>query len=156
MDAGAADALVVGNIDRLSRSLPDFASLIERAKMNDWAVVTLDEGINTSELSGELLANVLVSFAQFERQLNSRRTRNALAMKISRGEKLGRPREVSTDAIIRINELHRDGYCIAEIATMLNEEGVATPRGGRWHSPGVKRVTTWLDDQSDEASRYCS
>ena len=44
----------------------------------------------------------------------------------------------------RIRELYDRGLTVAAIANKLNEENVPTPRGGRWHSPGVKRALSWV------------
>jgi len=49
------------------------------------------------------------------------------------------------NAVDRIRELHAAGYCVAEIARVLNAESVPTPRAGKWHSPGVKRVLGWIE-----------
>src|SRR5689334_21285780 len=59
---GQADALVVAKMDRLSRSMLDFAGLIERSRRQGWAVVALDLGLDTTTPNGELMANVLASF----------------------------------------------------------------------------------------------
>jgi DNA invertase Pin-like site-specific DNA recombinase len=90
-----------------------------------------------------MMANVLASFAQFERRLIGQRTKDALAVKRAQGVVLGRPREIGTETVERIEELSRSGLTVAAIARRLNEEGVPTPRNGRWHSPGVRRVLAW-------------
>jgi DNA invertase Pin-like site-specific DNA recombinase len=143
IESGSAEALVVAKLDRLSRSLLDFAGLMERARTEGWSLVALDLGVDTSTPSGELMANVLATFAQFERRLIGQRTRDALAVKRAQGVRLGRPREVPPAVVRRILELHRSGHRVAEIARMLNCEGVRTPRSGRWHPPGVARVLSW-------------
>lgn len=143
VERGEAEALVVAKLDRLSRSLLDFASLMERARSRDWSLVALDLGVDTSTPAGEMMASVLATFAQFERRLIGQRTRDALAVKRAEGVRLGRPREVSPEAVARILELHRSGLRPAQISKALNVEGVPTPRGGRWHPPGVTRVLSW-------------
>lgn len=143
VERGEADALVVAKLDRLSRSLLDFASLMERARRRGWGLIALDLGVDTSTPAGEMMAAVLATFAQFERRLIGQRTKDALAVKREQGVRLGRPPEISGPAIRRIRELHRSGYRVAEIARKLNQEGIPTPRNGSWHSPGVKRVLSW-------------
>jgi len=145
VENGSAEAIVVAKLDRLRRSLLDFAGLMERARRKDWGIVALDLGVDTSTPAGEMMASVLATFAQFERRLIGQRTKEALAVKREQGVQLGRPREMNTEAIERIRELHDSGARVAAIARTLNEEGVATPPGGRWHSPGVKRVLGWLE-----------
>lgn len=88
---GEAQALVVAKLDRLSRSLLDFAALMERAEAEGWAVITLDLGVDTSTPAGEMLVSVLASFAQYERRLIGQRTREGLAQKRAQGVQLGRP-----------------------------------------------------------------
>jgi DNA invertase Pin-like site-specific DNA recombinase len=69
VDDGRAEALVVAKLDRLSRSLLDFSSLMERSRKAGWALVALDLGVDTTTPAGEMLANVLAVFAHFERRL---------------------------------------------------------------------------------------
>jgi DNA invertase Pin-like site-specific DNA recombinase len=144
VERGDAQALVVAKLDRLSRSLLDFASLMERGRKRGWSLVALDLGVDTSTPSGEMMASVVATFAQFERRLIGQRTRDALAVKRAQGVRLGRPREISAEVVERIGELHAAGCSVAAIARKLNEENVPTPRGGRWHSPGVKRALSWV------------
>src|SRR5262249_44260183 len=85
---GEADALVVAKLDRLSRSLPDFWGLVEQSRRERWQLIALDLGVDTSTPSGEMLANVLASFAQFERRLIGQRTAEALGAKRAAGVRL--------------------------------------------------------------------
>src|SRR5207248_6984277 len=71
--------------NRLSRSLLDFSGLVEQSRREGWQLVALDLGVDTSTPSGEMLANVLAVFAQFERRLIGQRTREALAIKRAQG-----------------------------------------------------------------------
>src|SRR5437868_3907527 len=86
-----ASALVVAKLDRLSRSMIDFTALMGKAQKQGWALVALDCAVDTTTPAGEAMANVLATFAQFERRLISQRTREALAVKRSQGVRLGRP-----------------------------------------------------------------
>jgi DNA invertase Pin-like site-specific DNA recombinase len=140
VERGEAGGLVVSKLDRLSRSLLDFAGLMERARTRGWSLVALDLGVDTSTPSGEMMASVLATFAQFERRLIGQRTRDALQVKKAQGVRLGRPREMSEETIERIAGLYQAGLSVAAIARRLNEKGVPTPRGGSWFSPGVKRA----------------
>jgi DNA invertase Pin-like site-specific DNA recombinase len=143
IERGEAEALVVSKLDRLSRSLLDFAGLMERARKRGWSLVALDLGVDTSTPSGEMMASVLATFAQFERRLIGQRTKDALAIKRSQGVVLGRAREIEGDIIERIQSLHGAGTSLADIARTLNHEGVETPRGGRWHPSRVRQIVAW-------------
>ena len=89
-----ADGIMVAKLDRLSRSLLDFASLTERSRRHNWTLIALDLGVDTSTPQGEMMANVLATFAQFERRLIGQRTKDALAVKRAQGQVLGRPRVI--------------------------------------------------------------
>ena len=114
-----------------------------RAQKQNWALVALDCAVDTSTPTGEGMANMLATFAQFERRLIGQRTKDALAVKRAQGVVLGRPREIPLPVIERMRELHRCGHSLAGIARTLNAEGVETPRGGRWHRSGIRRVLAW-------------
>lgn len=136
-----ADALVVSKLDRLSRSLLDFASLMERSRRKGWALVALDLGVDTSTASGEAMASVLATFAQLERRLIGERTRDALAVKRQNGVRLGRPPVLDRRLVRRIVRLRRSGATLAGIADRLNREGVSTAHGGeRWRHSSVRAV----------------
>ena len=139
VDSGAAGALIVAKLDRLSRSLLDFAGLMERSRRKGWALVALDLGVDTTTPSGEMMANVLAVFAQFERRLIGQRTREALAVKRSQGVRLGRPPTLSEATLRRITTHRSRGGTLAAIAARLNRDGVPTAHGGRrWHVSAVQ------------------
>lgn len=98
VEAGEADGIIVAKLDRFSRSLLDFAGLTERSRCHGWALVAVDLAIDTSTAKGELMLNVLATFAQFERRLISERTRDALAAARARGIRLGRPPRLRAEA----------------------------------------------------------
>src|SRR5437763_3530405 len=85
LDTGEAEVLVVSKLDRLSRSMLDFAALMERSRANDWAIVALDCAVDTTTPAGEAMANVLATFAQFERRLIGQRTAEALEVRRAAG-----------------------------------------------------------------------
>lgn len=141
LDGHGAAALVVAKLDRLSRSLVDFSALMERSRKRGWALVALDLGVDTTTPSGEMMANVLAVFAQFERQLIGQRTREALAVKRQQGVRLGRPRVMSTTTVAEIQRLRLRGKSLAAIADRLNLRGRATAHGGtRWYVSTVQSV----------------
>lgn len=139
IEAGEAEGLVVAKLDRLSRSLLDFAGLMERSQRQGWALVALDLGVDNSTPSGELMANLLAIFAQFERRLIGQRTRDALAVKRAQGVRLGRPVTMPDAVRARIRAEHEAGRSLTGIAASLNEDAVPTAQGGRrWHASTVR------------------
>jgi DNA invertase Pin-like site-specific DNA recombinase len=149
IEAGQADALVVAKLDRLSRSLLDFASLMERSRKRGWELVALDLGVDSSTASGEMMAGVLALFAQFERRLIGQRTREALAMKRAGGVRLGRPPSVPEDVVRRIVAARRAGRTLTAIAQDLTREGVATAQGGRRWWPATVRAIQLAAERSE-------
>jgi site-specific DNA recombinase len=76
--AGRVDAIVVYRLDRLSRSLVDFGRLHELLEKHGVSLVSVTESINTSTPHGRMMVNVLLSFAQYERELAGERTRHKI------------------------------------------------------------------------------
>jgi len=141
LQAGKASALVVAKLDRLSRSLLDFAGLMAQAEREGWALVALDAHVDTSTPAGELLTNVLASFAQFERRLIGQRTRDALAQRKAAGVRLGRPVCMPEAVRLRISMQRREGDTLQTIADGLNRDRIPTARGGTcWRPSSVKAV----------------
>jgi DNA invertase Pin-like site-specific DNA recombinase len=138
---GAADLLVVSKLDRLSRSLLDFASLMDRSQREGWELVVLDLGVDTTTQAGEMMANVMASFAQYERRLIGQRTKAALAQRKAQGVRLGRPRSLDASTVTRVVTERASGKTLQAIATGLNLEGVATAQGGaKWYPSTVSAV----------------
>lgn len=141
LESGIASVLVVSKLDRLSRSLLDFATLMERARHQGWEIVVLDLAIDTTQPSGQLMANVMAAFAEYERQLIGQRTKAALQQKKAQGVKLGRPRSVPASVRARISSERSKGRTLVEIASMLNTDGIVTAHGGKqWYPSTVRGV----------------
>ncbi len=79
IDAGGIDCVVVYKVDRLSRSLLDFARLMERFDRRGVSFVSVTQEFSTTTSLGRLTLNILLSFAQFEREIISERTRDKLS-----------------------------------------------------------------------------
>ena len=136
-----ADTLVVSKLDRLSRSMLDFAGLMDRASREKWALVALDVGVDTTTPQGELMANVMAVFAQFERKLIGQRTKDALAAKKAAGVRLGRPRVIPDLIVARIVAERTAGKTLRAIVDGLNGDAVPTAMGGRrWYVSTVQSV----------------
>jgi DNA invertase Pin-like site-specific DNA recombinase len=143
-----ADTLVVSKLDRLSRSLVDFAGLMDRASRERWALIALDVNIDTSTPAGEAAAAMLAVFAQFERRVIGERTKAALAVKKAAGVRLGRPRVISDAVVARIEAERASGRSLRAIADSLNGDEIPTARGGRrWYVSTVQSVLSQASQQ---------
>ena len=89
--AGKIDIVVVYKVDRLTRSLADFAKLIELFDAHGVSFVSVTQSFNTSSSMGRLTLNVLLSFAQFERELIGERVRDKIAASKRKGLWVGGP-----------------------------------------------------------------
>lgn len=143
--------LVAAKLDRLSRSLIDFASLMERAKREGWSLVVLDCDFDMTTPAGELMVTMLAAFAQFERRLISERTKAALHAKVAAGVRVGRPRLIDPSTAALIVTLRESGLSVQKVADRLNADGVPTVRGGPWRASTVSAVLS--QNGSDSRSR---
>ena len=140
LQAGDAGALVVAKLDRLSRSMLDFTTVMATASKQGWALVALDCAVDTTTPAGEAMANVLATFAQFERRLIGQRTREALAAKRASGVQ-ARAAGVAAGRGEQAHRRRAKGWrSLAAIAAMLNEEQVPTAQGGRQWWPSTVRA----------------
>ena len=89
VDAGRIDMVVVYKIDRLTRSLADFAKLVDRFEAAGCSFVSVTQAFNTSSSMGRLTLNMLLSFAQFEREVTAERIRDKIAASKKRGLWMG-------------------------------------------------------------------
>ena len=141
IEAGGADALVVAKLDRLSRSMLDFLTLMDRARKNNWAIVLLDVDFDMTTPTGELMANMLAAFAQFERKIIGQRTRDGLAQKRAQGVQLGRPRKTPDAVLRRVMREREAGASFGAIARGLNDDAIPTAQGGsRWYPSTVRAL----------------
>jgi site-specific DNA recombinase len=89
IEAGKIDCVVVYKVDRLSRSLLDFARMMETFDQHQISFVSVTQQFNTATSMGRLVLNVLLSFAQFECEIISERTRDKIAAARRRGKWIG-------------------------------------------------------------------
>ena len=89
IEAGRIDMIVVYKIDRLTRSLSDFAKLVDRLDAANCSFVSVTQAFNTSTSMGRLTLNVLLSFAQFEREVTGERIRDKIAASKKKGMWMG-------------------------------------------------------------------
>jgi site-specific DNA recombinase len=89
IEEGKIDCVVVYKVDRLSRSLMDFSRIIEVFEKHNVSFVSVTQQFNTANSMGRLMLNVLLSFAQFEREIISERTRDKIAAARKKGKWAG-------------------------------------------------------------------
>ena len=89
IEAGNIDVVVVYKIDRLTRSLTDFARIVEIFEKHGVSFVSVTQSFNTTSSMGRLMLNVLLSFAQFEREVTGERIRDKIAASKARGMWMG-------------------------------------------------------------------
>jgi site-specific DNA recombinase len=85
------DVVVVYKVDRLTRSLADFAKLVELFDLHAVSFVSVTQAFNTTSSMGRLTLNVLLSFAQFEREVTGERIRDKIAASKRKGLRMGGP-----------------------------------------------------------------
>jgi site-specific DNA recombinase len=143
IEGGLVDVVVVYKIDRLSRSLMDFAKLVDVFDANQVTFVSVTQSFNTTTSMGRLTLNILLSFAQFEREVIGERIRDKFAASRARGMWMGGWAPLGYDVQDRkliVNEAEaatvrmiferfvKIGSATA-LARSLREEGVTTKRG---------------------------
>ena len=89
IEARRVDCVVVYKVDRLSRSLLDFARLMDRFDQSSVSFVSVTQQFNTTASLGRLTLNILLSFAQFEREIISERTRDKMSAARRKGKWVG-------------------------------------------------------------------
>src|SRR5205814_7937417 len=87
----AVDVVVVYKIDRLTRSLMDFSKIVEVFDANEVTFVSVTQQFNTTTSMGRLTLNMLLSFAQFEREVTAERVRDKIAASKKKGMWMGGP-----------------------------------------------------------------
>ncbi len=89
IEAGQIDTVVVYKVDRLTRSLGDFAKIVEVFDTRGVSFVSVTQQFNTTTSMGRLTLNMLLSFAQFEREVTGERIRDKIAASKKKGMWMG-------------------------------------------------------------------
>jgi len=143
IEDGLVDVVVVYKIDRLSRSLMDFAKLVEVFDRNQVTFVSVTQSFNTTTSMGRLTLNVLLSFAQFEREVTAERIRDKFAASRAKGMWMGgcpplgydvkaRKLIVNDDAAADVRFIFKRFVEIGSATTLLRElaqRGITTRQG---------------------------
>jgi DNA invertase Pin-like site-specific DNA recombinase len=123
--ARAGDILVVWRLDRLGRSLKDLIQLTETLKERSIGLYSLQEAINTTSSSGQLVFHLFGALAEFERNLIRERTQAGLTAARARGRTGGRPKALDPKKRELAVKLYNDHqYSIGEICQMM---GISKP-----------------------------
>ncbi|MEQ8504352.1 MAG: recombinase family protein [Rhodospirillales bacterium] len=142
IEAGKVDLVVVYKVDRLTRSLMDFAKIIETFDEKEVSFVSVTQQFNTANSMGRLTLNVLLSFAQFEREVTAERIRDKIAASKKKGMWMGGLPPLGYDAIDKklvVNEaeaeivqalfhLYLDLGSIRELKAQADQRGYVTKR----------------------------
>ena len=153
-EAGLVDIIVVYKIDRLSRSICDFADLSK--KFDEWGTqfVAVTQEINTATSAGRMMLNILITFAQYEREVITERVRDKMAASRKKGKWVGgsvpmgyrvenkklvvEPEEARV--IQRIFQRFIEIQSPTLIAQELNKDGIRTKQGKAWDKPHIYRI----------------
>jgi DNA invertase Pin-like site-specific DNA recombinase len=135
LDAGDADALLALRLDRLSRSVVDFAGLLARARKRHWRLVMLSPDLDTEDAAGKFTAHVLAAAAEYERDLIGARTREGMEQRRAEGVHLGRAPVLPLAVVERVVAERDAGTSIRVIARSLTADAIPTARGGAVWSP---------------------
>ncbi len=141
-------AIVATRVDRLARSSLDFHRIVEQVqKAGATVLFSEQEGFSLDTPEGRMLVGILASFAAFEADLISARTKSALAQVKRNGSKSGKPIgnpgfvRVAPEVEARIRELRNSGLSYRCIAETLNAEEIPTAQSGRsWHATTVRNI----------------
>ena len=124
IDAAKVDLVIVYKVDRLTRSLMDFAKIIETFDAKEVSFVSVTQQFNTANSMGRLTLNVLLSFAQFEREVTAERIRDKIAASKRKGMWMGGPPPLGYDVVDR--KLHinpREAITVRRIFETYLESG---------------------------------
>src|SRR5271166_4924730 len=89
VDAGEVQTVIIAKLDRLTRSVKDLCTLLERFERRGVALISVAESLDTSSAAGRLVLNIMTAVSQWEREAIGERTRDALSHKRNRGERTG-------------------------------------------------------------------
>jgi DNA invertase Pin-like site-specific DNA recombinase len=153
VDAGKLDVIVVYKVDRLSRSLLDFARVLERFNGHNVSFVSVTQNFSTADAMGKLTLNMLMSFAEFEREMIAERTRDKIVAARRKGKWTGGAvpvgyyaverklvRSASEALVIReVFDLYESHGSVLGVVRDLHARG-RKRRKGEWTKDAVRRV----------------
>ena len=155
VDGKKVEAVIIAKLDRLTRSVKDLCTLLERFERRGVALISVAESLDTGSAAGRLVLNIMTAVSQWEREAIGERTREALGHKrrqrqrvgnIAYGYRLGADGvHVEPDAeeqalIQHIHRLRHAGTTLRGIAAALNHSRLHTRNGSEWRLESVARV----------------
>ncbi|MFC7478424.1 recombinase family protein [Dankookia sp. GCM10030260] len=150
IEQGRIDIIVVYKIDRLSRSLMDFAKLVETMEAHGVTFVSVTQSFNTTTSMGRLTLNILLSFAQFEREVIGERIRDKFAASRARGMWMGGKVPLGYDVRDRKLIINEDGVArVRRVFELFVETGSGTETARRLQAEGVTSRSGRLLDKGD-------
>ena len=159
-----AEGLVLAKLDRLTRSVGDWSELIKEFFRDEKRkLFSVGEAIDTRTATGRMVLNMIMTIAEWEREIIGERTRDALQAKISRGERCGKVRygsdldgevldadghpyllvrnDAETEAVELMRRWRGEGKSLREICRALESAGVRTKEGrATWQAATVRRI----------------
>lgn len=144
---GTANAVLITDLDRLTRSVEDGINLVKKwfSDESDYTLLSVFDHLDTRSPEGEFMLTVKLALAQLERKKTARRTKVALQEKRAQlaaiGESLGQKPVEKTDpkTAALILDLFNRGMSHRDITDELNRRGIPSVRGGQWHLTAVYR-----------------
>jgi len=138
IQANKIDTIVVYKVDRLTRSLADFAKIVEALDARGVSFVSVTQQFNTTTSMGRLTLNILLSFAQFEREVTGERIRDKIAASKRKGMWMGGTVPLGYDVkdrklvvnpgdaktVVRLFKLYLELRCVSKLKARLDQEGI--------------------------------
>jgi DNA invertase Pin-like site-specific DNA recombinase len=143
IEADQVSALYAYSLSRLSRSISDFATLAELCIERKVPIrLAADQNLDFTSASGRFVINVLVAIAQMERELASERSKDTVAVRRARGDRIGHPNygEKDGEDLAAVLEAYSDAGSVIGAARLLNERGVPTRQGRPWSTTPVRDI----------------
>jgi DNA invertase Pin-like site-specific DNA recombinase len=150
IEQGLVDVIVVYKIDRLSRSLMDFARLVETFEAYGVTFVSVTQSFNTTTSMGRLTLNILLSFAQFEREVIGERIRDKFAASRARGMWMGGKVPLGYDVVARKLVVNEDEAArVRRVFEIFVETGSGTETAKRLRAEGATSTSGRPLDRGD-------
>src|SRR2546423_6274281 len=138
VDGEDAQSVIIAKLDRLTRSVKDLCTLLERFSKRGVALISVAESLDTSSAAGRLVLNIMTAVSQWEREAIGERTRDAMSHKRTNGERVGNIQfgyrlradgkhvepDSSEQAVLdEIRQMRQSGKSLRGIAAALNHRG---------------------------------